>query len=201
MLNNKKCLDGAVVEHDLRSIKIFRKRGKMRMEPTDDKSQKQDIDNDPDDTQQKRPVELFFSYSHRDEKLRDELEKHVSLMKRQGLIKGWHDRKITPSSEWAGEIDDHLNTADIILLLISADFLASDYCYDIEMKRAMQRHEEGTARVVPIILRECDWQDSPFAKLHALPKDARPITAWPNRAQAFTSVSKGLRSLVESLPR
>lgn len=129
------------------------------------------------------------------------MEKHLALLKRQGLIKGWHDRQITPSSEWAGEIDAHLDSADIILLLISADFLASDYCYDIEMKRAMERHEERKARVVPIILCECDWQNSPFAKLQVLPTNAKPITAWPDRAQAFTSVSKGLRILVESWPR
>ena len=173
----------------------------MNPEPTADKSHEQDSAGRPDNIHQKQAVELFFSYSHRDEKLRDELEKYLSQLKRQGLIKGWHDRQITASSEWAGEIDAHLDTADVILLLISADFLASDYCYDVEMTRAMQRHAEGKARVVPIILRECDWQASPFAKLQALPKDAKPITAWPNRAQAFTDVSKGLRKLVESLLR
>ncbi|HEX8775481.1 MAG TPA: TIR domain-containing protein [Pyrinomonadaceae bacterium] len=148
-----------------------------------------------------RPIELFFSYSHRDEKLRDELEKHLAMLKRQGLIEGWHDRKILASSEWAGEIDAYLDRADIILLLISADFLNSNYCYGVEMKRAIERHQAGEARVVPILLRECDWKSSPFAKLHALPTDAKPITNWPNRAQAFTNVAKGLRSLVESLRR
>lgn len=165
---------------------------------TDKKQEQRDSVAEPEESG-KQGIELFFSYSHRDGKLRDELEKYLSLLKRQGLITGWHDRKITASSEWAGEIDTHLNSAKIILLLISADFLASDYCYDKEMTRAMERHEAGEARVVPIILRACDWQDSPFAKLQALPKDGRPITSWPNRAQAFTDVAKGLRQLVKSL--
>lgn len=86
-------------------------------------------------------VEIFYSYSHKDEKLRDRLEKHLSILKREGVISGWHDRKITGGKEWAGQIDEHLNSAHIILLLVSADFVASDYCYDVEVKRAMERHE------------------------------------------------------------
>src|SRR5258708_309455 len=81
-----------------------------------------------------KAIELFFSYSHKDQRLRDQLEKQLSLLKRKGLISTWHDRKIGPGEEWAGKIDEHLNRADIILLLVSADFLASDYCYDVEMK-------------------------------------------------------------------
>ena len=100
-----------------------------------------------------RPIEVFFSYAHRDEALRDELAKHLRLLERQGIITRWHDRRITGGTEWAGAIDEHLRTAQIILLLISADFLASDYCYDVEVRRAMDRHEAGEARVVPIILR------------------------------------------------
>ncbi len=115
-------------------------------------------------------VEIFFSYSHKDEMLRDELAKHLSIMKRQGIIDAWHDRAITAGSEWAGEIDTHLNSAQIILLLISADFLASDYCYDIELKRAMECHEVGKAQVIPIILKPVDWYGAPFGKLQALPK-------------------------------
>jgi hypothetical protein len=147
------------------------------------------------------PLEVFFSYSHRDEKLRDELEKHLSIMKKQGLIKSWHDRQITASREWAGEIDVHLQTAKIILLLISADFVASDYCYDLEMTHAMERHENGEAYVVPIILRPCDWQESPFAKLQALPKNAKPITKWSSRDEGFTDAANGLRRLVERARR
>jgi hypothetical protein len=144
-------------------------------------------------------AEIFMAYAHEDERLRDQLEKHLALLKRQGLITAWHDRKIFAGIEWASEIDAHLNSADIILFLVSAEFLASDYCYDIEMKRALERHSSGEARVIPIILRPCDWGGAPFAKLQALPKDARPITSWANRAEAFTDVARGIKSVIEGL--
>jgi tetratricopeptide (TPR) repeat protein len=146
-----------------------------------------------------RAVEVFFSYSHKDEDLRDELSKHLALLKRQHVITAWHDRKIGAGKEWENEIDEHLNTADIILLLISSDFLASDYCYDVEVKTAMNRHDDGEARVIPVILRPVDLKGAPFGKLQALPKDARPVTDWPNRDQAFLNVAQGIRVAAEEL--
>jgi predicted RecA/RadA family phage recombinase len=146
-----------------------------------------------------KPIEVFFSYSHKDEELRDELEKHLSILRRQGVITGWHDRRIGAGKEWEGEIDEHLNTADVILLLISADFLASDYCYDKEMRRALERHDAGEARVIPVILRPVDWEGASFGKLQALPKDAKPVTDWPNRDKAFLDIARGIRTAVEEL--
>lgn len=146
-----------------------------------------------------KPVELFYSYSHKDETLRDELETHLALLKRQGVICGWHNRRITAGTEWAHQIDEHLNSARVILLLISADFLASDYCYDVEMKRALERHEAGEARVIPVILRPVDWRGDPFGKLQALPKDAKPVISWADRDEAFTDVARGIRKAVEEL--
>src|SRR4051812_25942213 len=96
---------------------------------------------------------VFFSYSHADEALRDELEKHLKILQRQGIIEMWHDRRIGAGSELHGEIDENLNSADIILLLVSADFLNSDYCHDVEMKQAIKRHNNGEAIVIPVILR------------------------------------------------
>src|SRR5690242_9935490 len=104
------------------------------------------------------PPEVFYSYAHKDEALREELETHLSMLRRQGHISGWYDRNIDAGIEWAQEIDEHLNTAQIILLLISADFLASDYCYSVEMQCALQRHEAREARVIPIILRPVSWE-------------------------------------------
>jgi len=101
----------------------------------------------------KDPITVFYSYAHEDESLRDELAKHLRLLEREGFIKEWHDRRITPGDEWKNQIDHYLETAELILLLVSPDFINSDYCYDIEMQRAMERHEEGAARIVPIILR------------------------------------------------
>jgi hypothetical protein len=146
-------------------------------------------------------IEVLISYSHNDELLRNELEKHLSILKRQKLISTWHDRKIGAGEEWKGQIDDHLNSAKIILLLISADFLASDYCYDIEMKRAMERHESGEARVIPIILRPVDWKGAPFGKLQALPANAEPIVSkkWGCNDEAFVDVARGLRVAIRSL--
>jgi len=146
-----------------------------------------------------KPIEVFYSYSHKDEGLRDELDSHLSILRRQGVITGWYDRRIGAGREWEGEIDTHLNTADIILLLISADFLASDYCYDVEIKRAMERHDAGEAHVIPVILRPVFWKGSPFGKLQALPKDARPVTTWANRDKAFLNVAQGIRAAVEEL--
>src|SRR5205085_1249843 len=116
-------------------------------------------------------IEVFYSYSHEDERLRNELDKHLSNLKQQGLIVGWYDRNISAGTEWAYEIDAHLNTSQIILLLISPDFIASHYCYSVEMKRAMERHETGEARVIPIILRAIEWKGTPFEKLQVLPTD------------------------------
>lgn len=146
------------------------------------------------------PVSVFFSYAHEDEALRDELAKHLKLLVRQGVIQTWYDREITAGSEWAGQIDQKMETAQIVLLLVSADFLASDYCYDIEMTRAIARHDAGQARVIPIIVREVDWQGAPFAKLQALPKNKEPVTSWTNRDKAFAEIAREIRLAVEELP-
>ena len=149
-----------------------------------------------DNTQPIDIVEVFCSYSHKDEEWKDRLETHLSGLRRQHLIALWSDRKIQPGDEWKGQIDEHLNNADIILLLISADFVASRYCYDIEMTRALERHANREAKVIPISLRPFDWDGLPFAKLQALPKDAKPITTWANQDEAFVDVARGIRETV-----
>lgn len=137
---------------------------------------------------------LFFSYSHKDEDLRDQLEVHLAMLKREGLIEAWHDRKIPAGDEFDRSIDAKLEEADAILLLVSPDFLASQYCYDVEVQRAMQRHEEGVARVIPVVLRPCDWHNAPFGKLLAAPKDGKPVTRWTDRDEAFVDVVRQIRS-------
>jgi tetratricopeptide (TPR) repeat protein len=144
-------------------------------------------------------IEIFYSYSHRDEAMRDELEKHLTLLKRNNVIAAWHDRCITAGDEWKSQIDDHLRSAQIILLLISSDFLASDYCYDIEMELALERHARGEAIVVPVILRSVDWTGAKFAHLQALPKNAKPVHSWPDPDEAFTDVAQGIRKLASQL--
>ena len=136
---------------------------------------------------------LFFSYSHVDENLRDQLQIHLAGLQRQGLISSWHDRRITAGDDFGEAIDSHIDTADVILLLVSPDFIASDYCYEREMKRALERHQRAAARVIPVILRPCDWKDLPFGKLLATPKDGRPITKWPNIDEAFQDVVSAIK--------
>src|SRR5262249_27968032 len=126
-----------------------------------------------------RTTEVFFSYSHKDEQLLGELLNHLGILKRLGVIQDWHDRKITAGTEWKGQIDQHLDTSAVILLLVSPDFVASDYCWDTELKRAMERHDKSEARVIPVILRPTyGWKDAPFGKLGVVPTDGRAVTSW-----------------------
>ncbi|MGK7912289.1 MAG: COR domain-containing protein [Synechococcus sp.] len=145
------------------------------------------------------PLKLFYSYSHEDEALRDQLETHLKLLQREGHIAPWHDRRITAGDEWKDEIDTNLEQADIVLLLISADFIASDYCYEKEGERALERRETGKTLVIPVILRECDWQSSPFSQLQALPKNIKPITRWDDRDSAWADVAKGIRNAIAQM--
>ena len=137
---------------------------------------------------------LFFSYSHKDEALRDELEVHLAMLKREGVIEAWHDRQIPAGDEFDNSISEQLESADVILLLVSPDFLASRYCYDVEVRRAMERHASSSARVIPVILRTSDWHGAPFAKLLAAPKDGKPVTKWPDRDEAFVDVVRQIRA-------
>ena len=144
-------------------------------------------------------VRLFYSYAREDENLRNQMEPHLKLMQRQGLIETWHDRRIDAGEEWENKIDENLERADIILLLVSADFIASDYCFEKEMTRALERHAKGEARVIPVILRDVNWKNAPFAKLEALPKDGEAVSKWPDRDTAWRNVSEGVERVVERL--
>lgn len=137
---------------------------------------------------------IFFSYSHADEDHRDRLEKSLAMLRHQGLIDSWHDRRILAGDEVDQSISEGLERADVILLLVSPDFLASNYCYNVEMQRALERHQAGEAHMIPIILRPCDWQASPLSKLLATPRDGRPITKWPDMDEAFQNVVESVRA-------
>ena len=146
-----------------------------------------------------RAIKVFLSYASEDRKLKDALTKHLSSMKQQGIIKDWHDSEIIAGSEFKAIISAYLNTSDIILLLISPDFIASDYCTSVEMIRAMERHETGEARVIPIILRPADWLGLPFARLNPLPTNGRAVTLWHNIDNAFLDITRGIRKVVDEL--
>ncbi|MFL6255056.1 MAG: toll/interleukin-1 receptor domain-containing protein, partial [Pyrinomonadaceae bacterium] len=146
-------------------------------------------------------VHLFYSYSHKDEVLRNELETHLKLMQRQGLLETWHDRRIEAGDEWREKIDENLERADVVLLLVSPDFIASDYCFKNEMKRALERQSQREAVVIPVIVRDTNWRMAPFSGLQALPRNGQAVTTWANKDSAWRDVSEGLERVVKEILR
>jgi hypothetical protein len=150
---------------------------------------------------ERTPVNVFFCYAPEDEELRGELETHLSLLKRQGFVRSWSSRRIGAGEEWRGAIDRRLDEADLILLLVSADFLASDYLYDVELGRALERHRTERTKLISIILRPCDYATSGSPLRDEvdllLPSGGRPVTSWPTRDDAFANVTQGLRNLLD----
>lgn len=144
------------------------------------------------------PIDVFFLYSHRDEALRDELAAHLAGLRRQGTIHDWHDRRIGAGDDRQAVIDAQIDASEVILLLVSADFLASDDC-EADLRRALERQRAGEVRLIPILLRACSYEDAPFAALEALPRGGKAVTSWPNRDEAWREVVEGIRDVVEEL--
>lgn len=144
-------------------------------------------------------LRLFVSYSHSDEQLKNELLKHLEPLKRLNLIESWHDRKLVAGEKWEESISKNLEEADIILLLVSIDFINSKYCYDVELDRALELHASQKATIIPVILRNCLWQHTSFAKIQALPRDAKAVCAWADRDEAFTNIADGIRQTAEQI--
>ncbi len=144
-------------------------------------------------------LRLFYCYARKDQAFRDELDKHLASLRRRNLITSWYDGMIVPAMPWENVIATHLDTADIILLLISPDFIDSDYCYSKEMFRAIERHEKQEARVVPILLRSVYWSDTPFSHLQLLPSDAKPVTQWHDPDAAFEDITRGILRVTQDL--
>jgi hypothetical protein len=145
-----------------------------------------------------KAIQVFYSYAQQDKDLLVNMEKQLVLLKRLGLITDWHDDRIRAGQETKREIEKHFSSAQIILLLVSANFMASETCYDIA-KRAMDRRRAGTAEIIPIIIKPVDWRGAPFEGLDVLPKNKKPITSWSDREEAFFEVSQGIREVVEAL--
>jgi len=144
---------------------------------------------------QGQAVSLYCSYASADEALQTQLANHLTLLERQGVITSWSSHQILPGSDRTQTIHQQLNTADIILLLISPDAIADDTCYHLEIQRAIERHQSGEARVIPIRLRPVDWQGAPFSQLDVLPKNHQPVTTWPNPDQAFQEIAEGIHTV------
>jgi hypothetical protein len=145
--------------------------------------------------------EVFISSAHEDLSYLKELEKHLANLEKQGKIASWYDGDITPGTEWESQIMERLNNSQIILLLVSADFINSDFCYSIEMEQAIARHDANQARVIPIIVRPVDWKGAPFAKLQALPTRGKPVARWPTHDDAFEDIVQGIRRAIDDLTR
>ncbi len=141
-----------------------------------------------------RMTKLFFSYSHKDEDLRNELETHLATLRREGLIEAFHDRRIPAGAHLDDAIDAYLEEADVILCLVSPDFIDSKYCYSREMTRALEKDAAGEAKVIPVIVRHCDWPNTPLAKLRGTPRDNRPVKSWPDRDEAWVDVARDVRT-------
>lgn len=142
------------------------------------------------------PLEIFCCYAREDQGMLAHLKKHLMPLQRQGQIKIWSDTDLDAGMEWERELHRHLESADLILLLISPDFMSSDYCYSTEMKRAIERHDQGHAQVVPILLRSTFWRNAPFAKLQLLPKDAKPVNSWTDMDEAFNDITERIYQLL-----
>ncbi len=147
-----------------------------------------------------KPVKIFLSYSHKDEKYKNELVNHLNALMRSGIIEKWDDRRIEAGEVWEKAMLKHFNEADIILCLISASFISSDYCYDIEMQGALKRQRAGQARVIPILLKDCDWKNTPFHELQIIPRDAQAILSYPSkRDRIYTKIVREIERVIATL--
>ncbi|MEH2272072.1 MAG: tetratricopeptide repeat protein [Nostoc sp.] len=146
-----------------------------------------------------KSIEVFISYHQKDEELREELEKHLATLLREKTITSWHKREIIAGQEFQDEINKHLKRAGLILLLVSPDFIASDYHWTVEVTRALEQNAAGKARVIPVLLRPTDWDNPPIDKLSPLPSNRKPIIRWDDRDEAFLEVVKGIRQEVARL--
>jgi len=149
--------------------------------------------------QPKQGVAVFISYAHEDEELRVALGKHLRALERQGLITAWHDRMIKAGMQWEGVIDKNLDSAGIVLLLVSSDFIDSDYCWEVEMKRALELHKKKECLVIPVIVRPVVWKNTPFADFQALPKDGKPVSTWSDPDLAFVDITESLKAAIEDV--
>jgi TIR domain len=144
----------------------------------------------------KRPATAFISYSHRDEVALQSLITHLAMLRREGSIAEWFDQKILAGGEIDQEVSRQLDKCDLFLPLLTPDFLASNYCYETEMQRAIERHESGEMHIVPLVIEPCDWKASPLKRFKALPRDGKPVAEWTNKNNAYLDIVTELRRLI-----
>jgi hypothetical protein len=140
------------------------------------------------------PLSLFLSYAHADAEIAETLRKHLAPLRHEGIVHDWQDRDIRPGEHWDDEISTQLESADLVVALLSADFVASDYAYSRELRRAFELHQLRELVLVPVIARACLWQNLPIGALQALPDGALPITSWSDPDAAYVTVVRGIES-------
>lgn len=148
-----------------------------------------------------QPLQIFISYAHEDEPYKEELVKRLSILERAGLAALWDDRQIRPAKDWEPQLVRRLEEADLVVLLVSPDYLASHYCYQVECMQALQREASGSIRMAPVLVRECEWESAAFARLQVLPVGARPVESWPDREAAWSDVVLGLAGVIRDQHR
>ena len=149
-----------------------------------------------------KPIKVFLSYSEKDERYKNDLLDHLSALRRKGIIESWDKRKIEAGAEWEEELLKHFNEADIVLCLISSNFISSDHCYDIEMQEALTRQKAGKTRIIPLLLRECDWENTPFRELQIVPRDGQAILSRPSKKDLiFAKVVKDIAGVIRTLDK
>ncbi len=145
-----------------------------------------------------RPVKIFISYTQADESYKNELATQLKLLKMQGLVEAWSDQEILPGQEWDAEIKEHLNEAEVILFLVSTEFLVSDYVNDVEIKKALERYDKGEVIIIPIIIRPIDISSFEIGKFQGLPSKAKPVSQWDDKDNAWLDVSNGIKKVIQS---
>lgn len=146
-----------------------------------------------------RVIKILYSSAPEDKSMLENLDKHLVNLKRNSFISTWHHDELQPGIERIVEVEKHFKAADIVILLISSSFFNSDYCHDVEMKKALEKQKNKEAIIIPILLSPCDWENTQIGKLEILPTAKMPIVLWNNREQAFWDVAKNIRQKVEAL--
>jgi internalin A len=185
----QKVVDGSVVEIDVNKL----------LNGVELKGERE-TERGREGVERRRAARIFVSYSHKDERLLSELKTHLSPLRRLRLIETWDDREIEAGEDWREQIHDNLERADLILLLVSANFIASDYCFEKEMRRALARHKKKEAQVIPVIVREVNWKlIKPLAKLNAVPKNGKAVMKWASKDSAWLDVSEQIQKVIETM--
>ncbi|MGH3449661.1 MAG: TIR domain-containing protein [Haloechinothrix sp.] len=145
------------------------------------------------------PLKLFLSYAHEDRDLVTELRKHLAPLRHEQIVADWYDREVMAGQDWDREIRAQLESSDLVIVVVSADFVASDYAYGRELALALRLHDQGRLRLLPVIGRNCKWQNLPLARLQVLPEGAVPISSWDQRDDALVSVVVGVERVAREI--